>query len=95
MKLLVERNGIGQAVDTIFQVSFAIGMEHGEVDLREEKVSLRFASAVNVSSLVAVVDFNMKVSSVQGVTIHILHRPNVFKLLKVRAKPEVNHVLNF
>ena len=53
-------------------------MEHGEVDLGKEKVGLRLTSAVHVSSLVAVVDFDVEVSSVLDITVHILHHPNVF-----------------
>ena len=78
MKLFVERNWVGKAVDAVFQVCFTIGVENGEIYLLKEKIGRVLTSTVNISSLVAVVDFNMKVSSVQGVTIHVLHHPNVF-----------------
>ena len=53
-------------------------MENGEIYMLKEKIGRVLTSTVNISSLVAVVDFNMKVSSVQGVTIHVLYHPNVF-----------------
>ena len=77
VELFVERNGISQSINTVFQVSLAIGMKHCKVNLRQQEVSFGFGPAVDVSSLVAIVNLYLEMLSVLDVAIGALDHPDI------------------